>query len=109
MYCFTPGSFSCIVLPSPEVVAVVTSLIFVVFQVSNAMAEEIRRLHVLVDDFHMDFHPSQVVLKVYKNVSAVDPYCMYACISFTFTLLIYCLLLMPHLLCGKSTAFLTPV
>lgn len=37
------------------------------------MAEEIRRLHVLVDDFHMDFHPSQVVLKVYKNVSAVDP------------------------------------
>uniref|UniRef100_A0A673YHB8 Mitofusin 2 n=1 Tax=Salmo trutta TaxID=8032 RepID=A0A673YHB8_SALTR len=33
-------------------------------QVSNAMAEEIRRLFVLVDDFHMDFHPSQVVLKV---------------------------------------------
>lgn len=33
------------------------------------MAEEIRRLNVLVDDFHMDFHPSQVVLKVYKNVS----------------------------------------
>uniref|UniRef100_A0A4W4DTB4 Dynamin-type G domain-containing protein n=1 Tax=Electrophorus electricus TaxID=8005 RepID=A0A4W4DTB4_ELEEL len=38
-------------------------------QVSNAMAEEIRRLHVLVDEFHMDFHPSQVVVKVYKNVS----------------------------------------
>ncbi|XP_040007755.1 mitofusin-2 isoform X2 [Xiphias gladius] len=37
-------------------------------QVSNAMAEEIRKLHVLVDDFHMDFHPSTVVLKVYKNV-----------------------------------------
>ncbi|XP_004570985.1 mitofusin-2 [Maylandia zebra] len=36
-------------------------------QVSNAMAEEIRKLHVLVDDFHMDFHPSPVVLKVYKN------------------------------------------
>uniref|UniRef100_A0A4W4DT38 Dynamin-type G domain-containing protein n=1 Tax=Electrophorus electricus TaxID=8005 RepID=A0A4W4DT38_ELEEL len=36
-------------------------------QVSNAMAEEIRRLHVLVDEFHMDFHPSQVVVKVYKN------------------------------------------
>uniref|UniRef100_A0A8C5CK68 Mitofusin 2 n=1 Tax=Gadus morhua TaxID=8049 RepID=A0A8C5CK68_GADMO len=36
-------------------------------QVSNAMAEEIRRLYVLVDDFHMDFHPSPVVLKVYKN------------------------------------------
>uniref|UniRef100_A0A7N6FFS3 Dynamin-type G domain-containing protein n=1 Tax=Anabas testudineus TaxID=64144 RepID=A0A7N6FFS3_ANATE len=38
-------------------------------QVSNAFAEEIRKLHVLVDDFHMDFHPSLVVLKVYKNVS----------------------------------------
>uniref|UniRef100_A0A8C6UHX4 Mitofusin 2 n=1 Tax=Neogobius melanostomus TaxID=47308 RepID=A0A8C6UHX4_9GOBI len=38
-------------------------------QVSNAMAEEIRKLNVLVDDFHLDFHPSQVVLKVYKNVS----------------------------------------
>uniref|UniRef100_A0A672ZU07 Mitofusin 2 n=1 Tax=Sphaeramia orbicularis TaxID=375764 RepID=A0A672ZU07_9TELE len=36
-------------------------------QVSNAMAEEIRKLHVLVDDFHLDFHPSLVVLKVYKN------------------------------------------
>lgn len=36
-------------------------------QVSNAMAEEIRRLSVLVDDFHMDFHPSPVVLKVYKS------------------------------------------
>uniref|UniRef100_A0A669DZS8 Mitofusin 2 n=1 Tax=Oreochromis niloticus TaxID=8128 RepID=A0A669DZS8_ORENI len=36
-------------------------------QVSNAMADEIRKLHVLVDDFHMDFHPSPVVLKVYKN------------------------------------------
>ena len=40
-------------------------------QVSNAMAEEIRRLNVLVDDFHLDFHPSLVVLKVYKNVSGV--------------------------------------
>lgn len=37
-------------------------------QVSNAMAEEIRKLHVLVDDFHVEFHPSSVVLKVYKNV-----------------------------------------
>uniref|UniRef100_A0A4W3HEK4 Mitofusin 2 n=1 Tax=Callorhinchus milii TaxID=7868 RepID=A0A4W3HEK4_CALMI len=36
-------------------------------QVSNAMAEEIRRLSVLVDDFQMDFHPSSVVLRVYKN------------------------------------------
>lgn len=33
------------------------------------MAEEIRRLSVLVDDYQMDFHPSPVVLKVYKNVS----------------------------------------
>lgn len=44
-------------------------LLSVHFQVSNAMAEEIRKLHVLVDDFRMDFHPSPVVLKVYKNVS----------------------------------------
>uniref|UniRef100_A0A674N1C9 Mitofusin 2 n=1 Tax=Takifugu rubripes TaxID=31033 RepID=A0A674N1C9_TAKRU len=36
-------------------------------EVSNAMAEEIRKLNVLVDDFHMEFHPSSVVLKVYKN------------------------------------------
>ncbi|XP_018425680.1 PREDICTED: mitofusin-2 [Nanorana parkeri] len=36
-------------------------------QVSNAMAEEIRRLAVLVDEFQLDFHPSPVVLKVYKN------------------------------------------
>lgn len=33
------------------------------------MAEEIRRLSVLVDEYQADFHPSQVVLKVYKNVS----------------------------------------
>ncbi|XP_062889530.1 mitofusin-2 [Mobula hypostoma] len=36
-------------------------------QVSNAMAEEIRHLSMLVDDFHLDFHPSSVVLKVYKS------------------------------------------
>ncbi|XP_043918975.1 mitofusin-2 [Protopterus annectens] len=36
-------------------------------QVSNAMAEEIRRLSVLVDEFQLDFHPSSVVIKVYKN------------------------------------------
>ncbi|NP_001016514.1 mitofusin-2 [Xenopus tropicalis] len=36
-------------------------------QVSNAMAEEIRRLSILVDEFQLDFHPSSVVLKVYKN------------------------------------------
>lgn len=49
--------------------AVFTSALCARLQVSNAMAEEIRKLHVLVDDFHMDFHPSAVVLKVYKNVS----------------------------------------
>uniref|UniRef100_A0A8C5HAY4 Dynamin-type G domain-containing protein n=1 Tax=Gouania willdenowi TaxID=441366 RepID=A0A8C5HAY4_GOUWI len=36
-------------------------------QVSTALSEEIRKLSVLVDDFHVDFHPSSVVLKVYKN------------------------------------------
>lgn len=41
----------------------------IVPQVSTAMAEEIRRLSVLVDEYQMDFHPSPVVLKVYKNVS----------------------------------------
>jgi len=35
------------------------------------MAEEIRKLFVLVDEFHMDFHPSPVVLKVYKNVRSL--------------------------------------
>ncbi|XP_066565715.1 mitofusin-1b [Amia ocellicauda] len=34
--------------------------------VSNAMAEEICRLSVLLDEFHADFHPSAQVLKVYK-------------------------------------------
>lgn len=43
-------------------------------QVSNAMAEEISRLHVLVDEFHSDFHPSPHVLKIYKFVSrSADP------------------------------------
>lgn len=42
-------------------------------QVSTAMAEEIRRLSVLVDEYQMDFHPSPVVLKVYKNVSEAGP------------------------------------
>lgn len=35
------------------------------------MAEEIRRLSVLVDEYQADFHPSPVVLKVYKSVSDV--------------------------------------
>ncbi|KAL6468805.1 hypothetical protein MHYP_G00223290 [Metynnis hypsauchen] len=36
-------------------------------QVSNAMAEEICRLSVLIDEFHTDFHPSPHVLKIYKS------------------------------------------
>ncbi|XP_061095435.1 mitofusin-1-like isoform X1 [Conger conger] len=36
-------------------------------KVSNAMAEEICRVSVLVDEFHADFHPSPQVLKLYKS------------------------------------------
>ncbi|XP_030647079.1 mitofusin-1b isoform X2 [Chanos chanos] len=36
-------------------------------KVSNAMADEICRLSVLVDEFHTDFHPSSHVLKLYKQ------------------------------------------
>ncbi|XP_058256260.1 mitofusin-1b isoform X2 [Hemibagrus wyckioides] len=36
-------------------------------QVSNAMAEEICRLSVLIDEFRADFHPSLHVLKIYKS------------------------------------------
>ncbi|XP_060796974.1 mitofusin-1b [Neoarius graeffei] len=36
-------------------------------QVSNAMAEEICRLSVLIDEFRSDFHPSSHVLKIYKS------------------------------------------
>ncbi|XP_027019250.2 mitofusin-1b isoform X2 [Tachysurus fulvidraco] len=36
-------------------------------QVSNAMAEEICRLSVLIDEFRSDFHPSPHVLKMYKS------------------------------------------
>uniref|UniRef100_A0A671UX96 Mitofusin 1b n=1 Tax=Sparus aurata TaxID=8175 RepID=A0A671UX96_SPAAU len=35
--------------------------------VSSAMEEEICRLHVIVDEFHSDFHPSHHVLKIYKS------------------------------------------
>lgn len=57
------------------------------------MAEEIRKLNLLVDDFHMDFHPSLVVLKVYKNVSLthvqqndvsfteLQAFCLLTCVS----------------------------
>uniref|UniRef100_A0AAX7TW05 Dynamin-type G domain-containing protein n=1 Tax=Astatotilapia calliptera TaxID=8154 RepID=A0AAX7TW05_ASTCA len=36
-------------------------------QVSTAMGEEICRLHLIVDEFHCDFHPSPQVLKMYKS------------------------------------------
>ncbi|XP_061681900.1 mitofusin-1b [Syngnathoides biaculeatus] len=36
-------------------------------KVSDAMSEEICRLHVIVDEFHADFHPSPQVLKLYKS------------------------------------------
>ncbi|XP_036971120.1 mitofusin-1b isoform X1 [Acanthopagrus latus] len=36
-------------------------------KVSSAMEEEICRLHVIVDEFHADFHPSHHVLKIYKS------------------------------------------
>ncbi|XP_028300173.1 mitofusin-1b [Gouania willdenowi] len=36
-------------------------------KVSSAMEEEICRLHVIVDEFRSDFHPSPHVLKVYKS------------------------------------------
>ncbi|XP_028259139.1 mitofusin-1-like [Parambassis ranga] len=36
-------------------------------KVSVAMEEEICRLHVIVDEFHTDFHPSHHVLKIYKS------------------------------------------
>ncbi|XP_061636659.1 mitofusin-1b isoform X1 [Phyllopteryx taeniolatus] len=36
-------------------------------KVSDAMGEEICRLHVIVDEFRADFHPSPQVLKLYKS------------------------------------------
>lgn len=36
-------------------------------KVSSAMEEEICRLHIIVDEFHADFHPSPHVLKCYKS------------------------------------------
>ncbi|XP_071344026.1 mitofusin-1b [Trachinotus anak] len=36
-------------------------------KVSSAMGEEICRLHVIVDEFAADFHPSPHVLKIYKS------------------------------------------
>uniref|UniRef100_A0A8C1X4F1 Mitofusin 1b n=1 Tax=Cyprinus carpio TaxID=7962 RepID=A0A8C1X4F1_CYPCA len=40
-------------------------------KVSDAMAEEICRLSVLIDEFHADFYPSPDVLKIYKSVICV--------------------------------------
>lgn len=56
-------------LGSPDAAGARPHTARLVLQVSTAMAEEIRRLSVLVDEYQMDFHPSPVVLKVYKNVS----------------------------------------
>lgn len=50
----------------------VIELCLCLYQVSNAMAEEICRLSVLIDEFHSDFHPSPHVLKMYKSVSFMD-------------------------------------
>ncbi|KAF7665920.1 hypothetical protein LDENG_00126930 [Lucifuga dentata] len=36
-------------------------------KVSSAMGEEICRLHVIIDEFHADFHPSPHVLQIYKS------------------------------------------
>ncbi|XP_053287380.1 mitofusin-1b [Pleuronectes platessa] len=36
-------------------------------KVSSAMGEEICRLHVIIDEFHSDFHPSPQILKIYKS------------------------------------------
>uniref|UniRef100_A0A4W6FFC6 Mitofusin 1b n=1 Tax=Lates calcarifer TaxID=8187 RepID=A0A4W6FFC6_LATCA len=41
-------------------------------KVSSAMGEEICRLHVIVDEFHTDFHPSPHVLKIYKSATVPE-------------------------------------
>uniref|UniRef100_A0A2I3HBX7 Mitofusin 2 n=1 Tax=Nomascus leucogenys TaxID=61853 RepID=A0A2I3HBX7_NOMLE len=56
-----------LIMDSLHVAKKVVALLQEYRAVSTAMAEEIRRLSVLVDDYQMDFHPSPVVLKVYKN------------------------------------------
>lgn len=78
------------------------------------MAEEIRRLNVLVDEFHMDFHPSQVVIKVYKNVSAVD-LALNFCLLFSVVLFVYffcfhfyCLLFLTRPAARKVHSFPDP-
>ncbi|XP_071945014.1 mitofusin-2-like isoform X2 [Antedon mediterranea] len=37
------------------------------YKISSAMTEEIRRLHILVDQFDRPFHPDPLVIKVYKE------------------------------------------
>ncbi|RLU16551.1 hypothetical protein DMN91_010619 [Ooceraea biroi] len=36
-------------------------------RISKALSEEIRRLYVLIDEFHVPFHPEPLVLNVYKR------------------------------------------
>lgn len=36
-------------------------------RVSKALSEEIRRLHILIDEFNVPFHPEPLVLNVYKR------------------------------------------
>lgn len=40
---------------------------YLFFQVSKALSDEIRRLSVLVDEFHAPFHSEQLVLQHYKK------------------------------------------
>ena len=43
------------------------TITFIIFKVSKALSEEIRRLSVLVDEFSIPFHPEPLVLNVYKK------------------------------------------
>lgn len=72
------------------------------------MAEEIRRLSVLVDEYQMDFHPSPVVLKVYKNVSyefvAARPALLFGCRWSHHQTVVGLWLLWPGRLCSAEEA-----
>ena len=41
---------------------------FILFQVSQALTEEIRRLSVIVDEYDKPFHPDPMSLAIYKKV-----------------------------------------
>lgn len=43
------------------------NLFYFFFKVSKALSDEIRRLSVLVDEFHAPFHSEPLVLQVYKK------------------------------------------